>query len=124
MKMAAIDPPLVYLAGPFTATTRDGVERNIRAAEDIGIEVARLGAMPVCPHANTSRPEYEHVQGYDFWIVGTMKLMLVCNAVLMLDGWEQSNGARGERQVAHDACMTVLYSLDQLAEWLKNRSAA
>lgn len=111
-------PRLVYLAGPYTAPTRAGVEVNIRAAEDVGIEVARLGAFPVLPHANCARPEFSDVQPYTFWIDGTMALMFACEAVLMLPNYQQSPGACGELSAANSAGMPVFYSLDELKAWL------
>ena len=44
---------LVYIAGPFRAPTPWGIEENVRHAERHAFEIAKLGAMPVCPHANT-----------------------------------------------------------------------
>lgn len=62
---------LIYVAGPYTAPTRDGVEANIAAAERVGIVIAKLGGMPVIPHANTAHPEFEHIGTSEFWYEGT-----------------------------------------------------
>lgn len=87
---------LVYVAGPFSAPTREGVEANIRRAVDLGVEVAKLGAFPVIPHANTADPRFEHVQPYQFWIDATMAMLRTCDALITVPGWEKSSGARGE----------------------------
>lgn len=108
---------LVYIAGRFSAPTREGIEANIRAAEDVGIEVARMGLFPVIPHANTARSEFGDVRPYEFWIRGTLMLMRACDLVLMLDGWEQSRGACGEHAEAKRSLMPVFYSLEQLKQW-------
>ena len=92
--------PLVYIAGPFTAPTREGVEANIKAAEAVGIVIAGLGGMPIIPHCNTSHPKFESAQGYQFWLAGTAKLMARCDAVVLAHGWETSKGATGERDLA------------------------
>lgn len=92
--------PLVYIAGPFSAPTREGVEENIKAAESVGIVIAELGGMPVIPHCNTSHPDFEEAQGYQFWVAGTAKLMARCDAVVLVKGWETSKGATGERDLA------------------------
>ncbi len=112
---------LCYVAGPFSAKTRAGVEENIRRAVLAGIEVARCGAMPVIPHANTAHPEFEVVQPYTFWIEGTMALLLACSVVLMVPGWEASSGARGERDEALRHGMPVFYSVAELESWLRGR---
>lgn len=95
-----VSPPLVYVAGAYSAPTRSGVEANIRRAEHYALAVARIGGMPVCPHTNTAHPRFSELQEYQFWIVGTMALMRVCNAVVMVEGWEDSKGAVGEREEA------------------------
>ncbi len=100
---------LVYVAGPFSAKTREGIEANIRRAEDVGIEIARGGDFPVIPHANTARPEFERVQDYPFWIEGTLELMRRCDEVVMVPGWEDSKGARGERTEALAMGLPVSY---------------
>jgi hypothetical protein len=110
---------LVYVAGPFSAATREGVEANIQRAALLGVEVAKLGAFPVVPHANTALPEYEHVQPYKFWIEGTLELMRRCHAVIMLPGWEASSGARAERFEAMARRMPVFETLSQLEYWLR-----
>lgn len=92
--------PLIYIAGPFTAPTREGVEANIKAAEAVGIVIAQLGGMPIIPHCNTSHPGFEGAQGYQFWVAGTAKLMARCDAVVLVRGWETSKGATGERDLA------------------------
>jgi hypothetical protein len=67
---------LVYVAGPFSGkgATREeqraDTELKIKRAEALGLKVARLGAYPVIPHCNTSHPEFEDVQPYQFWIDG------------------------------------------------------
>ncbi len=87
---------LYYVAGPFSAPTRDGVDENISKAEDVGLALASYGLAPLIPHANTSRPEFEDCQPYEFWIAVTMELLRRCDAVVLVEGWERSSGARAE----------------------------
>lgn len=116
---------LVYVAGPFTAPTREGVEANIRRAVDLGVEVAKLGAYPVIPHANTSDPRFEHVQPYQFWIDATMAMLRPCEALITVDGWEKSSGARGEVELMKKRRTirgsVVFHSIEALAQHLEDR---
>jgi hypothetical protein len=114
--------PLVYCAGPFSAPTRDGVETNIRRMSELGVEVAKLGAYPWIPHANTALPEFEHVQPDQFWIAATLEQLRRCDAVLMSEDWKQSSGARGEHADAFARGQPIFYSLDELKQWLARRS--
>ena len=110
---------LIYIAGPYSATTREGVEANIARAVALGIEVARLGAMPVIPHANTAHPEFNDAQPYDFWIDGTLELLRRCDAVIVTDDYRRSTGARGEVRDALARSQLVFTELADLAVWLE-----
>ncbi len=112
-------PPLIYVAGPFSAPTREGVEEHIARAVAVGIEVARLGAMPVIPHANTAHPSFESVQPYTFWLAGTLHLLHKCDGMILVPGWEHSRGTRGEIESAEKHGIPLFYSVTALALYLK-----
>lgn len=112
------DPLMCYVAGKFSAPTREGVEANIRKAEALGLAVSDLGVYPVVPHANTSHPLYEKTQPYPFWIKGTRLLQRACQLVIFTDDWHESSGARGEHV---DACVRNqprFFSIGELEQWL------
>jgi hypothetical protein len=94
------------------------VEANIKAAAELGVEVAKLGACPWIPHANTALPAFEHVQPYQFWIDATELQRQKCDALLTVEGWERSSGARGEVSAAREAGQPVFHNLADLAEWI------
>ncbi len=112
---------LVYIAGRFSAPTREGVEINILHATGVGLTVAKLGAMPVIPHANTAHPAFENVQPYQFWIDGTLELARRCDAMLMVYGWEQSKGAVAERELFLSLGKPVFTEIADLKEWIAQR---
>jgi hypothetical protein len=87
---------LVYVAGPYTADTPEGVEENCRRAREVGAELAKCGPniFPVIPH-QTGR-DIEHIGDYRFWIEGTVELMRRCDVVYVCPGWEGSRGTLGE----------------------------
>ncbi len=131
---------LVYIAAPYSPTAaqlarrqpqpilQDTYDRefaatciqaNKEAAAALGLEVARLGCMPVVPHtAHGGRPELETVQDYRFWIDGTAALLFGCGAALFAENWRDSSGAVGE----HDRCIEwsipIFYSVGELARWV------
>lgn len=109
---------LIYVAGPFSAKTRAGVEINIARAVDLGLEVAKLGACPWIPHANTAHPEFERVQKYDFWIKATLRQLRVCDGMILTPDWQKSSGARGEHAEMLALQRPIFYSLPELAAWL------
>jgi hypothetical protein len=88
---------VVYVAGPFSAPTAWGIAENVRAAERYGLAVARLGAMPLIPHANTA---HFHGEGDDHvWIEGTLELLRRCDAAVFIPGWVTSRGSQSEWDV-------------------------
>lgn len=113
---------LIYVAGRFTATTREGVQRNIAEAVAIGLEVARVGAMPVIPHSNTSHPNFEALQPYTFWIDGTLELLRRCDGIIMVPGWEASRGACGELAEAQRLGLAVFMTIEELEDRIGRRS--
>jgi hypothetical protein len=112
------EPLLCYVAAPFSATTREGVEENIRRAESLGVEVAKLGVFPVVPHSNTAHPDYERVQPYKFWIAGTMTLLRKCDIAIFGEGWDKSSGAKGELLDASRRGQLCFFSIADLQNWL------
>ena len=74
---------VIYIAGPFRGDTSWQIECNVRDAEALGLEVARAGAMPLIPHANTRFFDGELTD--DFWLRGTLALL---RAVFMAAGGE------------------------------------
>ncbi len=114
-------PLLVYVAGPFSAPDRAGVEHNIRKAVDLGIEVAKLGAVPVIPHANTADPRFESLHDYRFWIAGTLALLERCDAIIMTPDWQLSRGAVGEFDRANALKMPTFFNVGELESYMKRR---
>lgn len=118
---------VAYIAGPFRAPTAWGIAENIRAAERVGLLVARAGAMPLIPHANTAN---FHGEGEDqFWLDGTLELMRRCDVVVCTPEWQRSSGARAEVAEAKLLGLPVFYLADPdddgatLAAWLKDHAA-
>lgn len=107
--------PLIYVAGPYRAATRDAIAQNIDAARVIGISAAALGWFPVIPHANTAHMELDLPGlGDDFWLAGTLEMMERCDAVVLVPGWQNSAGTRGEIIRAEELGIPIFRALDAL----------
>ncbi len=97
---------IVYVAGPLRAPTAWGIAENVRRAERWGLEVARAGAMPLIPHANTAN---FHGEGSDqVWLDGTLELLRRCDAAVFIPGWPASSGSRNEFEEAKRQFMPTL----------------
>jgi nucleoside 2-deoxyribosyltransferase len=112
---------VVYIAGPFRARTAWGFAENIRAAERLGLEVTRLGMMPLIPHANTA-----HFHGElpdKFFLDGTMELLRRCDAVMLTPNWATSSGARDEVDEAERLKIPVFVNVFDLAKHFDRQDA-
>lgn len=89
--------PIVYIAGPFRAPTPFAVAENVRAAERMGLAVARAGGMPLIPHANTGL--FDGQLTAQFWITGTAELLRRSDAAIFLRTWETSEGSKLEKRL-------------------------
>jgi len=109
---------IVYVAAPYRAPTTWERECNIQSARRVGAEVAKLGGFPLIPHSNSA-----HMDGLcddAFWLSGTLELLRRSDAVVLGPRWEQSSGARAEKNEAERLGIPVFDNLPDLEWWLKN----
>lgn len=87
---------IIYLAGKYTGD----VDRNIADARKVAVACWEKGYATICPHLNTSHFEIDCGATYEDYMKGDMEILLRCDAIVMLPGWEDSPGARMERECA------------------------
>lgn len=97
----------IYVAGPFRAPTTWQIEQNVRAAESLGLLVAKCGAMPIIPHANTRFFQGELPDS--FWLDGTLELLKRSDGMAVRRGWQTSSGTRGEIAWAEANRLPIFY---------------
>jgi hypothetical protein len=98
---------VIYIAGPYRAKTEWDVLRNVRRAEESALELWRKGWAVICPHKNT-----HGFNGYlpdQTWIDGDLEIIKRCDAICMLAGWEQSEGAQMEYGLAVELKMPIYF---------------
>lgn len=101
--------PVAYVAGPY----RDPrgayyIRQNIRAAEEVALELWRLGIPAICPHLNTAL--LDGAARDEVWLEGDIELMRRCDVVVMTPEWERSAGARREKEIAEAVGIPVVYA--------------
>jgi len=87
--------PLIYVAGPFRGPTPLDVRRNVEAARDLGLYVAQAGGYPIIPHTMTA--EFDKQLEDQFWLDGTLALLMRCDGLVLRENWSTSSGARTEQ---------------------------
>lgn len=116
---------IVYIAGKLTGANNWEIAQNVRRAETVAFEVAKLGAMPLIPHANTGMNFFGTLDEA-FWYAGTLELLRRCDAIVLVPGWQLSKGALAERDEAYRRGVYVfdfekVDEFQTLALWLKER---
>lgn len=111
---------LVYLAGPFTASTPWGIEENIRAAESAAacILARRDDVALIVPHS-IGRHFVGRAGTPGYWYAATMRMLEACEVIVMIDGWQKSSGSREEFKVAAGMGTQVFLSPDDFAANLR-----
>ena len=101
---------LVYIAGPYRADTWNGVWANIMRARDIAMQYHIPGeSFAVCPHLNSMLMDGLHGIEPDHWLGGDIELLKRLDAIVMMPGWESSEGAQGELAAAKEAGLEVIF---------------
>ncbi len=106
---------LVYVAGPYSAPTPEGIEANIAEARKAAVALKLAGFSYFCPHLNSARFERD-CPGvpHEDWLRQDLLILRACHAVLMLPGWERSPGACREHKEATLSGPPVFYTLADL----------
>jgi len=96
---------LVYVSGPY----RGDVDENITRAAAAAIQVWEAGHAAICPHLNTAYFDDYCRLGEDDYLRGDLEILSRCDAILMIPGWEESEGARAELEFARRQGLLVYH---------------
>ncbi len=107
---------IVYIAGPFRADSAWSIEKNIRRAEALSLEIWRLGAACICPHTNSRF--FQGAAPDDVWLRGYLEILKRCDALLTARKWDESDGALAEVEFARARGIPVFHFLEDVEGWL------
>jgi len=105
---------LVYIAGPYWHELPARRQVHVESAKLHALLVAELGLVPVTPHLNTAR--FETLSGLpeSFFLQADEKILLRCDAVLLLPGSYKSNGTQTEIRLAKSRGIPIFENLEAL----------
>lgn len=108
---------VIYIAGPYRGKDNWEIHQNVNRASALALEVWRLGAAALCPHANTAH--FQFAAPDEVWLNGDLELLSRCDALIVTPDWEQSSGARAEVRFADENDIPVFFTLGTLARYLR-----
>lgn len=110
-----MEKPKVYISGPISGMEREVYMRNFREREVFlqleGLRVVNPTRVWACrwkwlwkilAGITSEHTIYRLTLLYDLW------LLMRCDGIYMLDGWQQSRGARIEHAVAESMCKLIV----------------
>lgn len=98
---------VIYVAGAFRAKTQWGIMKNVRKAEDASLRLWKLGYAVICPHTMTQHFQDECPD--EMWLEGCIELLKRCDAIYMVEGWQNSEGSLAELEVAKKIGLKIFY---------------
>jgi hypothetical protein len=119
--------PTVYIAGPYTAPTPEGVAQNGARAQALGrslLEAALakgVNLVPVVPHSLDAG--FGGLGSAEYWYAATASVLIACDYVLLTPDWQDSKGALAEVEIAGDYAVPVFATIDELLDGLKSSIA-
>jgi len=106
----------IYIAGPYSANNVMDVLRNIRNGIDISRQVFTMGYAPFCPWLDYHFVLMDLTDSLtldDFYRY-SMDWLEVSDALLVLPGYENSNGTLAEIKKAQELKIPIFYDIKDL----------
>ena len=105
----------IYISGKYSAGTIEERDENIRKANELAKSFAEQGWAVYCPHTQSQNWENETSLSHEDFLERDFEWIRRCDAIAMLEGWQESDGARREHQRAIELSMPRYY--EELDEW-------
>ena len=97
----------IYISGKISGTNLTETRKRFASVAKV---MKRLGYEPVNPLENG-------LSEHDTWeahIVKDIATLLQCKAIYMLQGWQESKGARIEHYIATEIGLSIMYEIEKL----------
>lgn len=103
---------MIYIAGPYWADTEEGINQNIERARLVAERLALMGIEYFCPHMNSAGMHKLTTVPAPFWVSLNSTILAFCDGIIMLNGWENSDGSKQEKDLAERWELPVYFEKD------------
>lgn len=111
---------LVYIAGPYSANTQQEIEANITRAIGAAVWCAEHRIFYFCPHMNSAyMDKLSPNTPVLFYYAMDEEILSRCDAVLVLPGWENSEGTLAEIEYCKLHHVPYFYGREGLLNWYR-----
>lgn len=105
-----MSPLKIYVAGPISADTKEGILANVEVAKRVTVELIKKGHYPYTPHLLCL---LGHEQTWEFWMKFDEQFLRCCDAFFHI---APSRGTDLELALAKELGMKIFYSLEEVEE--------
>ncbi|HDY88697.1 MAG TPA: DUF4406 domain-containing protein [bacterium] len=98
---------IVYIAGRYRAETINEMHDNIEAARKVAVKWWQNGFACITPHMNSAF--MDGATDDSVFLEGGLKILSRCDIIVMMKGWEGSEGARNEYERAKELGLKVIF---------------
>lgn len=103
---------VVYISGKYRSQDGiNGIYENIQAARAESIKWWKDGYAVICPHMNTAF--MDGAADDSVWLKGDLEFVRRSDIIVMLNDWEDSEGARAEHEEAIDCGLEIIYQKER-----------
>lgn len=102
---------IIYVAGKYRGKTDYEKTENIWHAVRVSVRLWELGWVAICPHANTAHFDCYSNLPSQTYLDGDLEILKRCDALFMLKGWEESEGAKQEFELARKLGKEIYYEV-------------
>lgn len=110
---------IIFIAGPYRATTMNEIHRNIENARRVAEMVWSMGHAALCPHLNSA-----HMDGLvpdEYFLDGGIQMLSRCDSLMLVPRFTESTGTQAELRYAHQRQMPIYIDALPLTDrqWVK-----
>lgn len=101
---------LAYVAGAYRGRSHNDVAENIWAARQVATHLWSIGYAVICPHLNSAF--MSGVAPEESFLNGGLEMVRRCDLVVLVEGWQASQGTAREVEEARKHGIPVFTDVD------------